>query len=485
MKKISIFLAVLTLLVSLNFVGCSKSQNVTTYNLNVTFNDTDYTLSGTLDLTYYNDTNTTVDTLKFNLFPNAYRKDAKFKPVSVAHTAKAYYSGISYGNMQINSVKKGNKELEFSVCGEDENIMSVPLKSEVYPDEKVTVTINFTVELPKVNHRLGVTKNTVNLGNFFPILCVYDKGEGFYECVYYSTGDPFYSQTANFEVTFSCPEKYVVASSGEVKQSKIDGGIKTTKYAINNARDFSIVLSENFECISTKTDSITVNYYYYSDAEPEKSLQTAIDSLNTFNRIFGKYPYRTYSVVETGFLEGGMEFPALVYISDNLERRAYDEVIVHETAHQWWYAGVGNNEIKSGFLDEGLAEYSVVLFYENNPSYGITREELMNSCEMTYQTYCTVYDRLFGKVDTSMLRELKDYSSEYEYVNIAYIKGCLMFDYLRQTVGDKKFFGGLKQYYEEYLYKTATPTDLVGVFERYGADTNGFFDSFFNGKVII
>ena len=60
-----------------------------------------------------------------------------------------------------------------------------------------------------------------------------------------------------------------------------------------------------------------------------------------------------------------------------------------------------------------------------------------------------------------------------------------MFDYLRETIGDNKFFNGLKRYYENYKFKNAIPDDLVGVFEKIGADSNGFFKSFFDGKVII
>ena len=101
-----------------------------------------------------------------------------------------------------------------------------------------------------------------------------------------------------------------------------------------------------------------------------------------------------------------MEHPALVMISDNLEQSAYLEVVAHETAHQWWQGVVGNNEIEYGFLDEGLAEYSVVLFYENYPEYNLKRQDLIESSENTYKIFCTVSDKVFGKVNTVMKRSL-------------------------------------------------------------------------------
>ena len=146
---------------------------------------------------------------------------------------------------------------------------------------------------------------------------------------------------------------------------------------------------------------------------------------------------------------------------------------------------VGNNEIEHGFLDEGLAEYSVVLFYENYPEYGYTRQSLIKASEQTYKVFCSVSDKLSGKVNTVMLRSLKDFTSEYEYVNVAYIKPCIMYDNLRTTIGNARFFQALKRYYNENKFKNAVPDDLVGAFEKVGAGTNGYFESFFLGKDII
>ena len=60
-----------------------------------------------------------------------------------------------------------------------------------------------------------------------------------------------------------------------------------------------------------------------------------------------------------------------------------------------------------------------------------------------------------------------------------------MYDSLRTTIGEMRFFNGLKKYYNDYAFRIATPDDLAGVFEKTGADTNGFFESFYQGKVII
>lgn len=463
--------------------GCNQSSRQrTSYQIECTLSGN--TLTGVETVEFFNFTDNTVSELKFNLYANAFRKGAKYSPIGAQYLSRAYPNGLSYGDVTISEVAIGKESVDFEVTGADKNILSVPLGREIFPDESVSVNVEYTINLANVIARTGYNADTINLANFYPILCGIDEN-GFYECVYYSEGDPYFSDCSDYKVTITCDEKYSVASSGKLTTAKTENGKTQRTYQLNNARSFAMVLSEKFETITENCDGVEVNYYFYDDVNPTASFEYVKKSLEYFNKTFGKYPYQTYSVVQTKFIQGGMEFPSLVMISDNLEQNAYGEVIVHETAHQWWQTCVGNNEIKYGFVDEGLAEYSVVLFYENHPEYNMTRAQMIASSEKTYKVFCSVYDKILGGVNTSMLRSLDEFSGEYEYVNISYIKPCIMYDYLRTTIGDELFFKGLKKYFNTYCFKNVTPYEVVGVYEKLGADTNGFFESFYKGKVVI
>ena len=182
-----------------------------------------------------------------------------------------------------------NGEMPFAVTGKDENILSVPLEEEVFPDERVSISVDFSVSLAKINHRLGITESAVNLGNFYPVLCGYDGG--FYECVYYSSGDPFFSDCADYEVTFTADEKYTVAASGELKESRKEGGGITNVYALENARDFALCLSENFETMSASAEGVTVNYYYSKDKQPVTSMEYAVKAVEPDPSAVEKCPF--------------------------------------------------------------------------------------------------------------------------------------------------------------------------------------------------
>ena len=292
---------------------------------------------------------------------------------------------------------------------------------------------------------------------------------------------------ANYNITITTPTKYVLASTGNINNQTSDE--TNTKYNINarSVRDFAFVLSDKFNIASDTIDNTTVNYYYYKNQYPNECLQASIDSIKTFSRIFGEYPYDVINVVESNFVHGGMEYPNMVLISDAVDVQSdYINVIVHEIAHQWWYGIVGNNEFQYGWLDESLTEYSTLLFYEENPSYNVNTKELIKNTTNSYVTFVDIYKKVFDTVDTSMNRKLNEYTNESEYVYIAYVKGMLMFDSLNEVLGREKFLKAVQTYYNDNKFSIATPDDLIEAFEKStGSDLSNFFDSWMNGKVQI
>lgn len=463
-------------------VGCKKSNEVgCRYEITAEYEPESATLTAAMKVKYENVTNEEISALKFNLYPNAYREDAAYQPVSLAYVSSAYYEGKNYGGIEIADVT-GAKSWEIS--GEDKNILCVYPEGSLFPGEEITLNISFIVRLAKVNHRTGVTEKTVNLGNFFPILCAYENGS-FYECVYYSDGDPFYAECADYSVTLTVPKEYVAASTGKIVSERTLESKKEYTLSATNVRDFAVVLSDCFEVATSRKGNVEVKYYYYNDDKPTAHLMLAEEALEYYSSAFGDYPYDTYTVAQTGFCYGGMEYPMLTMIGDSLGESDFVYTLAHETAHQWWYVAVGSNQSENAWQDEGLSEYSAALFFENHSDYGFTREELISDALKEYRAYYNVYSQVFGEADTRMTRSLNDFLSEYEYRCIAYDKGAILFDTLRTSIGDKRFMDGLKRYYSEYKFRTASPAALIGCFEKSGVDVAGFFDSFLSGKAVL
>ena len=488
MKKIALWLLtiVCTAFTLSCFSGCLSTcrkvgKVAGRYEINAEYVPENRAIAGTVKVTFENLTDEEIDGLKFQLYPNAYRKDALYAPVSSAYASAAYYAGDSYGEITISSV---NGAKNWDIVGEDCNILYAALEKPLYYGDKVVLDIGFITKLALVNHRTGITKKTVNLGNFFPIVCGFKNG-GFYETVYYSDGDPFFSECADYKMTLTIPKEYEVASTGKITGERMLESKKVYTMYATNARDFALVLAENYRVAKAMAGDTELLYYYYADETPQDSLTVAKEAFLYYEKTFGEYPYETYTLAQTGFCLGGMEYPALVMISDTLQGKEKARVIAHETAHQWWYATVGSNQIENAWQDEGLAEYSTIAFFEQYEKYEYTREGLVTEALKEYRSYYDVYGSVLGRTDTRMTRHLKDYLSTYEYRCLAYDKAVILFDILRKSVGDKRFFGGLKKYYKENRFTLATPEHLIGCFEKVGLDVHGFFSSFLDGKAIL
>jgi len=180
-----------------------------------------------------------------------------------------------------------------------------------------------------------------------------------------------------------------------------------------------------------------------------------------------------------------MEYPGLTYISDRLSGELYREVIIHEAAHQWWYAAVGNNQVANAWIDESLVEYSATLFFEKNPSYGITYNKRIADALSGYSLYCDMYKKQ-ADFSTSMNRRLPDFRNAVEYTYMTYVKGHIMLDSLRANIGDEAFFAGLKEYYAHNRFKIASPELLVAAFEAASKKQLApFFSAWTDGKIQV
>lgn len=473
---------------SQNFVQI-YSKNVNEYNLDVNIDCDNKSLLVKQRTTYINTIeDVSLKSIYFHIYPKAFCEGVINKPVSSLNEQKAYPNGINYGEFQLLDIKdKDGNKINPRYLNADKDILVVDLESELYPTKSVELNFEYNLNLPNINHRYGYGEDTINLGNFFLIACVYDEGEGFFANSYHYNGDPFYSDISNFDAKVTYNKNYVLASTGNVLSEEENEKTKTTTISAKAVRDFALILSDKFQKISSKIDDTVVNYYFYKDQNSQKSLQTSVNALKTFSSLFGKYPYSNLSVCESNFVYGGMEYPNLVFISDDLENyEDYTYTIVHEIAHQWWYGMVGNNEYKFGFLDEGLTEYSTYLFFDENPEYELNSKEMVKNTTNSYLLFLDVYKEVFTKVDTSMIRSLNEFSTEPEYVYISYVKSVLMLDNLKDIVGKTNFLKSLRYYFNQNAGKNATPDKLILAFNKMcKQNLESYFNSWFNGSVVI
>ena len=235
---------------------------------------------------------------------------------------------------------------------------------------------------------------------------------------------------------------------------------------------------------SGKVDDTKIKVYYLDGQAGTKALEVTKNSIEAFNQLFGKYPYKQFSVVSNDFYIGGMEYPNLIYIDQNIFSGKYnialEYIIAHETAHQWWYGMVGNNEIDEPWIDEALTEYSTMLYY---------RERYGDKTMMTMFNEMIVNDYVRSKAlaqdgKERIAKSVNEFQSNHEYSGMVYSKGAMMFYELEEKVGRENFQKILQYYFKGNQFTNVTGKDIQDITQAVtGKDYQEFFDQWLSGKI--
>jgi hypothetical protein len=477
MKKVYIVaLLVILLVASCSFPGSEDSPasgfpageaSVNTYNISCYYDEVEKLLKGYEHLTYYNNEEVILEDIYMHLYPNAFEnlKAAPFEPLEQTN---AYPMGFNTGFLNIDSVYVEDGPGDWEYKSSDRQVMRIKLPRPIGPGERTEIEVHFTVKFPYCHGRFGYGESTVRAANWYPIAAVFDN-RGWNLDRYHAIGDPFYSDVSDYRVKIVLPKTYTVAATGEVqKKARHDKANREWTIKADKVRDFAWVASEAFSVSSKKRDGITVRSYYFDKETGKKALEYAADAISIFNDCFGRYPYKSFSVVAADFFVGGMEYPNLVLISKelyNIERLfTLEYITVHETAHQWWYGTVGSNQVREAWLDEGLTEYSTILYFERKYGRGTARGLFENLIQKRYDNYLAAED----VPDIAISAELDEYRDSEQYHTFVYCGGALIFQRLREAMGDENFFKALQVYYRNYAFENAESEDFIRIVENIG-----------------
>lgn len=436
-------------------------ENKNQYTMDVIFDDETKRLMCNQSIEYINNTGKDLDKIYFHIYPNAFSTE-ELAPFEKDEMKEAYPNGFDEGYIDIKNILQDSQKLQYKITGDKNDILEVSLNEELKTNEKILIDMKYNVKLPNSAGRFGYGDDTINLTNWFAIACVYDT-EGWDLKSYEAIGDPFYSETSDFYVKLLFPSKYEIANTGKVLDKKSDGEKVMYEIEAKNVRDFAFILSDKFSVDKDSVKGIQINTYNLNENFSKLTTEVAKDSIKIFSDLFGQYPYEVYSVVASDFYIGGMEYPNLVMIDSSLytenNKFLLEYVVAHETAHQWWYSVIGNNEISEPWIDEALTEYSTILYFEEK--YGKeTAERLLKTMKVQTRNYKS----------ENAFKATTQYKNSMEYSLNVYTKGALIFNDIRNEIGDEAFFEALQEYYKTYMYKNVTKTNLIEIWKAKGID---------------
>jgi hypothetical protein len=504
-KTIAILLVLNAFLLSINGVVAQTSnyfQQKVNYDIEVTLDDKQHSLTGTLTLSYHNNAPDTLTEIYFHAWPNAYKnKQTAFaKQLLNQGRLDFHFSQLEErGFMDKLDFTCDGVAAEWKEVAQQIDVLRVQLPSPLAPQDSVVIRTPFYVKLPANFSRLAHLEQSYMLCQWYPKPAVYDQ-DGWHTMSYLDYGE-FYSEFGNYRVQITLPSNYVVGATGQLKtaseydflrkraqataQQKFtienafaqdfpasDTSTKTLVYEAEQVHDFAWfadkrywVELDTFELASGRAiESCMLYTSEEADLWQHKAMQYTQRAIQFYSDIVGEYPYDNVTVAQGIYKGSDMEYPTITVIGRAAYDMGLDNVITHEVGHNWFYGILGSNERVYPWMDEGLNTYLDARHLSTYYDYDTELEHLS-------------YIEAASRRQDMPINSPSDSITSDNYYICGYAKPTLAFRYLQQYLGTEEMDRLLQLYFEKWKFKHPQPNDLRAVFEENSTkEVAWFFD---------
>lgn len=426
------------------------------YHIQARLNEKNMTMQGSSVVTYRNTSQDTLNQLVFHTYADANRSKSTQTSMSKRSNEEISKNNPDkkpedfLGGIDIEGVKANGQALEFH---NKDQALTVQLKQPIQPGGSITVQVDFSLKIPYGSQRLSYYKDIVNGAHWFPVMSVYDEDKHQWNTAPYSRSfETDYYTSADYKVQLNVPDNYQIAMPGTITtRDDVKSGRKVVFTVAKNTREFVFFASPNFKVNSVTRDGLTVEYYYFDNQPGKKQIvdqyiEQAFKAIEFFGDKYGAYPYPEFRIVES-YVEGmALEFARLIQMEEipiNADP-VQDTVFIHEIAHQWFHALIGNDSETESFLDEGFADFSKVYFAEKQG------DKLNGFKSIQFN------DSRWELAIASTNEEAGDLAAP-----VYYDKGRQAIYQLYRSVGEEKFDHFMREYFKRYVYKNATIEGLL------------------------
>jgi len=380
-------------------------------------------------------------------------------------------------SLVINKITCNGIPLSFS---RDEGAVLFKLPPGVIPGALFDIVIDYQGQVNKARRPPWeggmVWKNTARKGIWAGVCC---ESEG--ASIWWPNKDDASDEADSVDLAFRVPDKpdLWVVSNGVLRQvSKDEKGFNTflwhVSYPINNYNitfylgAYSLI-HDKFVSGPAK-DTIDIEYYVLRQHEyiAKDHFQQVKSQLSFYETVFGPYPWTRdgFKLVESPY--EGMEHQTAIAYGSKFKNGVLgvDEIVLHETAHEWWGNSVTAADLSDVWLQEGFATYAEALYIEAAKG------------SKAFEDYL-YWQKLMIKNKRPVVRPrgIRYFTTNDEDV---YYKGAWILHSLRCTINnDSLFFAILKSFREENHLKQIFSSSFIElVNNKTGVNYDWFFSQY-------
>ncbi len=489
-------------------------QNRADYKINCTLDTASHKVSGSVEISY---TNNSPDQLKFlwlQLDQNIYKADSRGSATTTQTGGRWANATFTEGSI-IKSISveaaDGKKYTPQSTVTDTR--MQVWLQNALQSaGGKAKLNIAYEFVIPEYGtDRMGrlTTKNGVvyEVAQWFPRLAVYDDIQGWNTLPYIGAGE-FYLEYGDIDFTITAPANLIVVGSGELvnekevltptQQTRLAAarnsdktvmlrtvaevtdpksrptGNSTWRFKIANARDVAWAASKAFVWDAAKINLPSGKKALAMSAYPaesikkdgwQRSTEMIKASIEHYSSKWYEYPYPVATNVAG--VVGGMEYPGIVFCGWEASGGDLWGVTDHEFGHIWFPMIVGSNERKFAWMDEGFNTFINGLSTKAFNKGEFSESSFFPTDQMVQYVFNDKMDALWNTPDVVQQANLGV---------AAYLKPAVMLDALRDVVlGPERFDMALREYINRWAFKHPTPWDFFHTIENVAGEDLSWF----------
>lgn len=501
------------------YPGPKYWQNRADYSITAKLDDQKNTVTGTVTITYKNNSPDQLPYLWLQLDQNLFDKDSRGNGLIKVGSRYGARGEKVNGGYTITglSVSKKSLPVKFTSLTEDTR-MQIRLDQPMAANgDLLTIKMNFSFVIPiNGSDRMGhlSTKNgeIYTIAQWFPRLCVYDDVLGWNTLPYWGAGE-FYCEYGDVNYAITAPANHMVMGSGELlnpqevftatqlkrwnaaklsdktigirtaeevtdPKSRPAGELLTWKFRMFNTRDVAWSSSKAFVLDAARINLPGGKKSLAVSAQPVESngadgygrgVEYVKASIEHYSEKWFPYPYPM--AVNIAAHVGGMEYPGIVFCGWQAKNGDAWGVIDHEFGHAWFPMIVGSNERKFGWMDEGFNTFinglSSAAF--NKGEYHTPQEDMHKVAQF------------LASKDTEFILLSPDAMKEENIGLNLYAKPGWGLRFLRDEIlGADRFDYAFKHYIKYWAFKHPTPEDFYRAMENgAGEDLSWFWKGWF------